>query len=103
MGCVETVLASFKPQTEHATRGELKHIHLSHWLSNPGFLEHQVRPLSISNLGVLVGFCRDIDLISGIPWNYRYEMLSLQICNSFQESEMRNTPISGTLEGWQIL
>lgn len=46
---------------------------------------------------MLVGFCRDIDLISGILWNYRCDLLSLQMRDLFQDSEMRNTPIDGTL------
>lgn len=34
-----------------------------------GFLEHRAQPLSISNSGVLAGFCRDTDLIGGILWS----------------------------------
>ena len=37
-------------------------------------------------------------MISGIQWNYRHEMLSLQMCDLFQDSEMRNASIDGTLE-----
>lgn len=61
------------------------------------FVEHQALPPPISNSGVLVGFCWDIDLISGILWNQRHEKLSSQTYDSFQDSEMRNTPIKGTL------
>lgn len=36
--------------------------------------------------------------MSGILWNYGHEMLSSQMHDLFQDSEMRNAPIDGTLE-----